>query len=168
MTVDLTSKIAREREVAKRNLEKQGLVLPPKPVYDLPKLPQRITEWDDDRLMKLFVRFTQYQDHLAGLLVESEIDEQSAETLLEVAKARFLAQSWTGASDERVAVEKAKGTMDEEVRKCTSAVTQCKAKRKMYSVLFESLNRQAAVISRELSRRIGRDSGERRTDRWTP
>ena len=103
--------------------------------------------------MELLVKMTRYQDHLAGQLIEAEIDESSASTLLELAKAKHLAGQWTGASSDRVAVQKAQALMDREVQEANGAYEQARAKRKLYSVLVESTARDAAVVSRELTRR---------------
>ena len=101
----------------------------------------------------MLVAMTRYQDHLAGQLVEAEIDESSASTLLELAKAKHLAGQWTGASGDRVAVQKAQALLDKEVQECISAYERARATRKLFGVLVESTARDAAVVSRELTRR---------------
>ena len=118
--------------------------------------------------MNLLVQFTRYQDHLAGQLVEVEIDEHSAESMLEVYKARHLAKGWGGSATDRVAIQKAQAVMDPEVRKFDDTLAQYKARRKLLGILVDSLQRDASVVSREISRRIGREGHERRVDRFTP
>ena len=137
-------------------------------MYDLPRLPLNITDLDDPTLMNLLVQFTRYQDHLAGQLVEVEIDEHSAESMLEVSKARHLAKGWGGSATDRVAIQKAQAVMDPEVRKFDDTLAQYKARRKLLGILVDSLQRDASVVSREISRRIGREGHERRVDRFTP
>lgn len=115
--------------------------------------------------MRFLAKFTRFQDHLAGELVCAEIDESAATNFLEIARARHMAGNWTGPSSDRVAISKANATLDEDVQEAEQAVEAAKAKRKMYGVLVESLARDAAVVSRELSRRIGGQPIERRLSR---
>jgi len=149
-------------------MAKKGLSLPSQPEFVLPKLRTDLTSISDDQLMRLMARLVRYQDFLHGQLVEFEIDETSAETMLEVAKARYLAAAWTGSSADRVAVAKANALADPDVRSYQDAYETCRAKRKLWGVLMESLARDAGVVSRELTRRLGRESTERRVDRYNP
>jgi hypothetical protein len=110
--------------------------------------------------MKLSVKLSNYQDHLAGLLAICEIDETAANTELELAKAKHLASTWTGGSGDRVAVQKAEALMDPEVQNIQSALEKARAQRKLYNVLVESVGRRAAVVSRELTRRTSGHSSK--------
>lgn len=168
MTVDLTARISARREAAKAELEKKDLVLPGRPKYALPKLPLRLSDLDDHEMMQLMVRFTRYQDHLSGQLVEAEIDERSASGMLEYAKAKHLAKNWTGTSGDRVAVQKAEALMDPEVKEIGDAFDMHHARRKLLTILVESTDRDAAVVSRELTRRGHHAGHERRVDKWNP
>jgi len=167
-TVNLTERLAERREAVKKELRKEGLELPPRPGFALPRLPLALTDLDDHRLMRLLAAFTRYQDHLSGQLVEAEIDERAAENVLEVTKARHLVRGWTGASGDRVTVQKAEALLDEAVQERSAAYEVIHARRKLLSILVESLARDAAVVSRELTRRVGRSDHERRLDRWSP
>ena len=166
-TVNVTEEIAKTRARALGQLQREGLDLPERPEFELPRVPTGITSMSDRSLMQLFVRLTRYQDHIAGELALAEINEHTTQTLLDIAKARNLAKNWEGTSD-RVAVAKAEATLDPEVMKLESTLLQRNARRKLFGVLAESTARDAGVVSRELSRRIGREPGERRADRMTP
>lgn len=152
-TVDLGKKLARQRIAAKAKLSREELSLPERPTYALPDLRLDVTDVDDRGLIKLSVKFTRYQDHIAGLLAEVEIDETAANSELELAKAKYLAASWTGASGDRVAVQKAEALLDPDVQAIQAALEKCRAQRKLYNVFIESIARRAAVVSRELTRR---------------
>lgn len=167
-TNDLTVRISEKREKAKAELAKRRLHMPRRPTFDPPKLPRNITDLAEEDVMDLLVQITRYQDHLSGLQAETEIDESAAETILRVAEAKHLAGDWTGASTDRVAVAKAKATLDETVRACDDAYAELKAKRKLYNILVQSLERDAFVVSREISRRIGNRDRAARVDRFTP
>lgn len=113
------------------------------------------------------VKLTRYQDHISGLLVLAEINEGEAATLLEITKARHIVSGWTGDSSDRVAIVKAEGTIDPDVIEIDTRLQQLKAKRKVYAVMVEALQRDAGVASRELSRRIGRAPNEARSDKYS-
>lgn len=115
--------------------------------------------------MSLLVQFSRYEDHLSGQLAVAEVDESEAGHLLEVAKAAVLVRGWTGSSEDRVAIARAQAVLDPSVRAHEDAIRTVKAKRKLLAVLMESQGRDAAVVSRELTRRIGREPHQRRADR---
>lgn len=162
MTVNLTQQISEKRLAAKEALRKKDLHLPLRPRYDVPRLPLGLTDLPDDELMKLLVKFTRYQNYVAGQLVEAEIDESSIESLLDLAKANRLVNSWSKSTDS-VNVAKAEALTDREVVRLSDRLQQCKANRRVLSVLAESLSREGSAASRELSRRIGREPSERRS-----
>jgi hypothetical protein len=167
MTLDLTAKLQADAIAAKKELAKNELELPARPTYDIPRLPLNLTDLDDKRLMNLLVKFNRYQDHIAGELALCWINEHSAETQLELTKARHLASTWTGTSGDRVAVQKAEATIDPDVINVDKAHAKFKAKRQLYTVMVESLARDAAVVSREVSRRIGNRDVSNRSDRFS-
>ena len=165
VTVDLTQKISERRARVEAHLRKQDLYLPRRPRYELPRLPVQITEISDPELMSLLVQFTRYQDYVAGRNAVAEIEENAYEQQLDVAKARFLAETWTSPSQDRVNVSKAKALVDPEVQALSEAYEMARARRKLLTIMTESLARDAAVVSRELTRRVGREPTERRADR---
>jgi hypothetical protein len=168
MTVDVTAELSKHRIAVKAELTKKGLKFPGRPRYPLPKLPVNLTDIAYEEVMVLLVKFTRYQDHLAGELALYEIDESTAATMVEVAKAKHLVHAWTGASGDRVTVAKAEAVIDSSVREYEEAMIMAKSHRKGYSVLVESLARDAAVVSREITRRGGGAPVERRANRYTP
>lgn len=169
MTKNLSVELAEEGARAKAELLKKQLVLPPKPRYELPKLPLSLAEITDDELMKLFVALTRWTDYLAGALAEAEVDERSVESVLQRAEATVLLRSWTGDKDDRITISKAQRDLDPDVVEWRQKLDVAHAVKKLTAVLFTSAERDAAVASRELTRRVGRrDSNERRADRWKP
>lgn len=156
------------RKYVKRQLLDRDFQLPLRPTYELPKLPLNLTDKIDDELMRIFIKLTRYQDHIAGELVSAEIDEHDYESQLEIAKARVVVANWTGASESRVAVAKAEAILDPGVRKIDDLLIEAKARRKILGVLADSVQRDAGVVSREISRRIGREGNDRRIDRYNP
>jgi hypothetical protein len=167
VTAHLTEEISKKALAAKAKLKGEGLSLPRRPVYDTPRLPLDITDLPDDSIMRLLVKFTRYQDHIAGKVYEAEIDEHSVETMLEVAKAHYITGNWTGASSDRVAIAKAEAVIDKDVRALDDELATCRANRKAYTILLDALARDASVVSREISRRIGNSNNEQRSNRYT-
>lgn len=133
----------------------------------MPRLPTNLTDLGDEDLLELMTKLTRYQDHISGLLVLAEIDEGEAATLLEITKARYITSEWSGASEDRVAIVKAQAVVDPDVIEIDTRYQQLKAHRKVYAVMVEALQRDAAVASRELSRRIGRSPNEARVDKYS-
>ncbi len=143
--------------------------LPPRPEFPLPELPVHLSTLSDDMLMELFVQFTLYANYAAGRLTRAEVKESEAEHALEVARASYMVGTWTGESSERVTISKAQALVDDEVEKAWEAYHQARAQRKLLGVVAASCERSAQVVSRELTRRVGRQEvHERRVGKWTP
>lgn len=168
MTTDLTEKLSKERIATLAELEKRQLELRPRPGFDTPRLPTNLTALGDDTVMRLLARFTKYQDYIASELALIEIDLSAAKARLEVTKARYLVESWTGASEDRVTISRARSVTDDKVQKAEAEVRMLDAKRKMFSVLENTMARDAAVMSREITRRTGSAGPSLRNDRMNP
>jgi hypothetical protein len=163
------SRTVRSTNSGQEGAGEKNLYLPKRPAgYDLPRLPTNLTDMDDASVMELLVKFTRYQDYMAGQLAQAEIDEHAAEHMLEVAKAKHLVEGWAGPSADRVAVSKAKALLDKDVEKCEEAFAVKKARRKLLNVMVETCARDAAVVSREITRQTGNAPVNRRVDRFTP
>lgn len=169
MTKNLALEMAAKSTEARAALERAGLSLPARPAFEIPRLPLKITDLNDDQLMGVFVALTRWTDHLAGAVAEAEIEERAAEAVLSKAQALVLLRDWGGGRDERVTLAKAQRDVDPEVERRQELFDTAHAKRKMVAVLFTSTERDAAVVSRELTRRVGRrEDHDRRASRWTP
>jgi hypothetical protein len=99
----------------------------------------------------------------------AEVEERCAEAILSKAQSLVLLRDWGGSRDDRITVAKAQRDIDPEVEERQDAFDVAHAQRKMLAVLFTSTERDAAVVSRELTRRVGRrEDSDRRVSRWTP
>lgn len=96
-------------------------------------------------------------------LAAAEVDEKSCVDDLEwkrsVAISRSSAKNVTGA--------KADATGDPEVATAKEAKDEAYAYRKMVGAIYEATDRKAQVVSRELTRRVGREPREGRAGRWS-
>lgn len=151
--------------------QRQGLAVASLPVvhrpdFELPEVPLDLAELTDDDMMTLFVQLTRWTDYLAWEFAIAEVEEHSAEVVLEKAKALGLLANWAGGKEDRTTVSKAQAANTPEVVEWQSAYDVAYARRKMTGMLFGKAERDAAVVSRELTRRTGRhDSNSRRADR---
>lgn len=169
--VDVTAKLAAAARAEKLKLEKQGLVLPPKPSFEAPRVPTRLTEVNDDSLMNLFVRLTRYADYVGGQLALAEIESRDADTSLDYEEAKALVTIWHSKqrkSSDSITLAKAEAMQDPVIQDLQEAAKVAYAKRKLIRVMYEALERDSALVSRELTRRLGREPQERRVDRHRP
>lgn len=157
------------RVKSEMNTSSTTVSLPPRPEFPLPDLPVHLSSLGDDALMELFVQFTLYANYAAGRLTRAEVKESEAEHALEVARASYMVGTWTGESTERVTISKAQALVDPAVEKAWDLYQQARAHRKLLGVVAASCERNAQVVSRELTRRVGRQEvHERRVGKWTP
>lgn len=135
-----------------------------------PKVPLTLSELSDDDLMKLFVGLTRWTDYFGGLLAIEDVEERSANLIMEKAKALALLKAGGGGGrDDKVTYAKAAVAVDEEVTKFEAEYETAHARRRFAAVHFDASERDAALVSRELTRRIGRqETNDRRVARWTP
>lgn len=172
--LQLAQTVAKAEETKQRLLAE--LPLPEKPNYrdadGPPKLPLSLADLSDDELMRLFVALTRWTDYYAVAMAVSEIDLTFAKTVLDKAEAVAMLKAFqavTPKSDRSTTIAKAEALSDEEVEHWQEAYDVAYATKKLTTVYYEATERDAAVASRELTRRVGkRENNERRTARWTP
>ena len=128
----------------------------------IPSLPSDITVISDSDLMRLFSQYVEWQNFIATVMVDAEADEVHFESQLKVAEAFAMASS----SAKQVAQQKADAASDEDVMEAKTLYQNAKARRKAVSMKLDNLDRLANLVSRELSRRIGRDPVQRRQQRY--
>jgi len=145
-------------EAALKKLAANGLVFSNKPKYEIPSLPRDITDLHDDDLMDLFVTLTAWSDYLASQYSIAAIDEREAQRLLDVVEAKAMISNWKGGSGDRVAIAKASIVADPEVAKYREDLENKHAYRKLVETLTQNIDRDSALVSRELTRRTS-DSG---------
>lgn len=117
--------------------------------------------------MRLFVGLTRWTDHLAVEVGLAEVEERSLERIVARAEAMVLLKNWSGGKDDRVTVAKAERSLDETVVEWQDKLDVAYARRKLMQVMFQAAERDAALCSRELTRRTGRhEPNSRRADRW--
>lgn len=149
---------------AKASLVYQGFQLPDIPT-ESPTLPVDVSDLDSSELMALFSLFTSWCDYAAAQLGLAVIAEREAERALEVAEA----EAWYELPKSSVSAGKALVALSEKVQDAKFALDKNHAYRRMLSDLSVRYERDAAVLSRELTRRTSESSGKTvRRERWTP
>lgn len=137
------------------------------PKFEIPELSDDITIVGDDQLMQHFIRFTAWQNYAATQLAEAEVTEERYDRLVRQLEAEHMVLNW-GAAKDKVTLSRAQQAIDPGVAHARREQMEAYAKRKMIQVVYANCERSAAALSRELTRRIGREPIERRNMRWSP
>jgi len=170
MTKNLAVTQTATAEAAKAELAKKGLYLPPKPRYQgaedgPPRISVRVSDLSDDELMALFVACTRWTDYLGGEVAVAEVDLRAYEAVLAKAQNTALLRDWaTADKDAKVTIAKAERANDPTVMEWQEKVDTQYAMVKLLRPIYEACERDAQMLSRELSRRLGRADIERRAD----
>jgi hypothetical protein len=146
---------------ALKQLEAKGFSLPIKPKYDIPKLPRDITDLDDEALMELFVMLTSWSNHIGGQLAIAAVDEREADRSVSILESQTLLSNWKGGSGDRVTIVKAQIAADPRVIKMKEDLDAKHAYRKLVETLAQNVDKDCALVSRELTRRTSDASGFR-------
>lgn len=152
-------------EAALQNLRtRTGLHLPDKPVGHIPTLPTDITLLSDEDLMVLFTDFTAWADYSASQLAVAAAEEREFVRLHELHKARQVAAGNNKSSSVTAQRAAAEADAAGEGYKASERYSY----RKIIESISGNLERDAALVSRELSRRLG-DKAPMKTRRmWGP
>lgn len=156
----------RTQERAKERLRKEGLALPPRPDGEMLEVPEELADLSDADLMEELREHTEWTNYLSTALVLAEITEESAETIWK----RILTETMLreDAKGETVTEMKARAGRSSDVLEAEDEYRSAKAYRKLLQSIYESSERKASNISREITRRVGRDGPDRRNARWNP
>lgn len=146
-------------------LAQQGLTRIEQPEGEAPRLPPSITDVGDEELMDLFTELTTWHDYVAYQVACAAVDERGAQRKLDQAEAHAMLNGWGGGSDGRVAVAKARIQTDPKVQQLREELDTLHAYRKMVDVMATNLERDAALVSRELTRRTS-DNTRNRSSKW--
>lgn len=172
-TPDLTWEAAQATIEAKAAAEKAGLEFVGKPGGGSPVLPEDPTTLDDSQLMVLFTRFVAWADFSASQLAFAEVDENAAKAALDEKKDIILIRHMPSSEalrkrEETMTRVKAEVDTHADVVELQQKFLNAYALRKLLNVTFERYDRDAALLSRELTRRTGgQDPKQRRVSRWS-
>ena len=129
-----------------------------RPGDEIPPVPENVTELGDPELMEQFRLFIAWHNFIEEQMVDAEIEEIKATNNFKVVEARELA----AAEGATVTAKKAAARTTENYTQAEDRFVNAKARRKVLSIQVDALDRTTQFISRELSRRIGREPVARR------
>lgn len=107
---------------------------------------------------------TQWVEYVGSALVAAEIDEKYAVSRFERHKAL---SAVANKSEKTVTAAKAAAYQDPEFLAAEEEVNQTYAYRKLLDSLYAATDRKCQVLSRELTRRVGREPRDSRASRWS-
>lgn len=151
-------------EKAVADLESRGMDLPTRPPDGVPELPPDPTELDDSALMSLFTEMTQWVSYVAVKLASAEVDEKYAVSAFERQKAM---NTVANSGEKTVTAARARAYEDEDFLAAQEEAHRTYTLRKLLESLYNATDRKCQVLSRELTRRVGREPREQRNARWS-
>lgn len=149
-------------QAAKALLERQGFDFPAAP-EEVVDLPTDVSELDAKDLMTIFATFTAWADYAGAQVGLSVIAEREMERALDIAEAR----AWQEMPKSSVTQSKALIALDETVIQAKDRLDEAYAYRRLVTDLAIRYERDAAVLSRELTRRTSEFAPKQtRRERW--
>jgi hypothetical protein len=145
-------------------LKHQGLQVRTSMKMETPELPVDITELGDEDLMLLFSKLTAYNNFLATQFACAMIDERDAERSLDYEEGVAFLQSH--ASKSLASLVKAHVATNPKVVELKEVHSARYNYRKLLEVMVNNVERDTALVSRELTRRTS--SLRNRSDRMFP
>lgn len=149
---------------ALQSIKQQGISFPVRPDYEIPSLPVDLTESGDEDLMVLYGKLIAYADFIAVQVSCAQIDERDLEKRLSLMEATKMLSSG-GKSENRVTFARAQVAIDPEVLDLKEKIEQAHAYRKLIETMAGNVERDSALVSRELTRRTS--TVNRRSTRWS-
>lgn len=145
-------------------MNSQGLKQSDKPDYDIPRLPTDLTQIEDEDLMVLYSKLTAYADFVSVQASCAQIDERNLEKRLSAMESSKMLASG-GKSENRVTFARAQVAVDPEVVALKESLEKTHAYRKLIETMASNIERDSALVSRELTRRTS--TVNRRSNRWS-
>lgn len=116
--------------------------------------------------MNRYAEFVAWANYAKSVLVQAEIEEEQAEHDLKVVEAQTLIGEWSSDKKDTVTAAKARRDTDKTVVDARQKLLNARAYRKLLESVYDRCEKSGAVLSRELSRRIGLK--EYKTQRYQP
>lgn len=131
-------------------------------------MPDDLTDLDDVQLMGLLSLLTAWQNFAARKLSEAQIDERRLENKLKEDAADALVRHWGGGRDDKVRIAEAQRDASQEVIGTRQELLMAYALRKRLEVRTDAFERDAFIVSREITRRTNMEGPYRRERNWSP
>lgn len=148
-------------------LARQELDVAPQPKRSSVEIPEDISDAEDGMLIGMMINQTSWADYAAGQLAVAEIDLEEIESAMRQLREKHLVQTHEAVAEDGkgkgVTVRKAELFSTDTYRTLEQGRLNAYARRRLLMARFESFVRREAVLSRELTRRTGRDGPQRRS-----
>lgn len=153
------------------DLARQELDPPEQPKRASAEISEDISDAEDRTLIGMMVNQTAWADYAAGQLAVAEIDLEEIESAMRQMREQHLVTTYDDHAAEDAPESKKKGVTvrkaelfgQETYKTLESGRLNAYARRRLLLARFESFSRREAVLSRELTRRTGRDGPQRRS-----
>lgn len=163
----MTRIIRRDTQPSALDAFTEKFSLPSRPGQSAPEIPFNLDDLSDEELMETYAKFMAWVSYSKAEMVKAEIDEDKESNLCRVLEARVLIEQWgADAKGDRVTIAKARRDVDARVIMQQEKYQNSRAYRKLVETMYESCERGAQLLSRELSRRIGMHNKDQRTSRF--
>jgi hypothetical protein len=151
----MTLKLGKSSAAAIDELLNQGFTIAPAQ-GDYPLMPRDLTELGGEQLSNLYSHVIAWTNYVATQLSAAQIDERAAEKQYDMAYAKqMVLRHGTAAKGDKVTAMKAEVNSDPAIVKLSEELDQIYAYRKMIEAMYNNLERDGALISREITRRSG-------------
>jgi hypothetical protein len=142
---------------------KQGFVLPTLDTEDQPMIPHDLDDLDDKMLMEEFALFTAWADYANAQVGLAVISEREAELEYDWQVSLHMSD----APKKSVTVTKAEALQNPDVYAARKTLDEAYAYRRVVTDLAARYERDANVLSRELTRRTSESSAKNtRREKW--
>lgn len=142
---------------------------PTRPEEEFPKLPPDLAALTYGQLMGLFAQFTRWADYLSTLVTYDEVKERFASAHVDKLEDLFmLANRPSKPASGELSLLKASMEADTDISAAREAYRVIYAHRKLMSNFFTTAERDAAALSRELTRRTDIEPKLRRDAKMNP
>ena len=160
--------LGRQSEGAIRQAMRQGMPVWDRPEYEFPRVPSDLTAVDDEDLMLLYSVLTAWADFASTQVSCAQVDERAASNELSQKESMLMAAlKGNGAAKDRVTYTKAQVAADDSIAALKAEVEERHAYRKVVESLLNNIERDSALVSRELTRRTA-SRNRTPTSRWSP
>lgn len=144
-------RMGRHSKAAYQEIKAQGMDLPQQPESDMPQLPPDLTELGDRDLMGLYQKYVAWSDYISVQVSCAQVDERNAMRNLEMHENASLLM--LQARGKKVTEARNEMKSDPALEAWRDAAFGAEAYRKMIESLLNNCERDASLISRELTRR---------------
>jgi hypothetical protein len=156
--MSLTKLVSEESSITLDSLKSQGFLIERETFIDTPRVPSDVTSLGEEELMELFTHLTSYLAFINTQLACAEIDELNTKKQLDYEAGLLTLSLTTGSNAEKITVARLKVATDPKIVAIEAEHMKRTSYTKLVSMMYDNVNKDLALISRELTRRTAGDS----------